>query len=284
MATRAAFTLLITISSLTALTFVSGHGAYHAELEKLDARVAAAPDHPEHLLTRAKLHLGHKEWQPALDDVERVDRLAPGRYPTDGLRGAALNLGKHWQAALRSLDAHLQAKPSDAEAKFQRARTHRHLHAMALSVADYRDALRVHPQVTHEYLAEAAEAIEAQEGPAAAIDFLDEFHRFATEPAVSMQVLSLAEKCGDTDRALKEIAFLQQQAPRPEPWMARSAKILHQAKRTRQAKAAWIALHEHLIALPSLERGMPQLIAVLRETETALGIQSPTPVSIAPAP
>ena len=72
------------------------------------------------------------------------------------------------------------------------------------------------------------------------------------------------------DDVLKRIDAMQASAPRPEPWMAKRASILAQAGRADDAKAAWTALRDHLLALPNLERGSHAMSRLLEEAQAAL--------------
>jgi len=261
----------------------SGHGAYHDALDALNVEIAQQPAEPALLVKRARLHLSHDEWQAALQDLERVDRLQPAPALTEGLRGAALNLGGQWKAALFSLNAHLVTHPHDAEARFQRARSQAHLGDRKAAAADYREALRSHPEPTAARKAEAAEVIFKHEGADAALTFLSADPTTATDPETLHCALTLALQAGLTDRALSYVASLQLQAPRPEPWMARAARILAEAGRKEEARAAWLELVAHLQALPNLERGTPLLTPLLHEAQSALGIRSAQPVIAAPS-
>ncbi len=260
-----------------------GHGAYHDALEALNEEIARDPSEPALLVKRARLHLSHEEWQPALQDLELVDRLLPENSITEGLRGAALNLGGHWRAALFSLNAHLEKHPEDAEARFQRARAQAHAGNLESAATDYREALRVHPEPTAARRCEAAEVLFQVEGAEGALTYLDAASAFAGDPETLHCALKLALQAKLTDRAIAYVAKLQTQAPRPEPWMAQCARILADAGRREEARAAWQNLLNHLGTLPNLERGTPLLTALLQEAKSELGIPFTKPVVAAPA-
>lgn len=269
---------------LCAVERACGHGAYHDELAALNAQIEGRAPDVALFLKRAQLHLSHEEWQPALHDLERVDRLAPDNGLTDGPRGAALNLGGHYSAALLSLDAHLIRKPGDAEALFQKARAHARLGEREQAVAAYRAALPVHLEPTAARYCEAAEVIAVHEGTEAALDFLDSSGPVASDPETVQCAFDLALKAKLFDRAIAYATHLQAQAPRPEPWMMRIARLLTEAGRAEEAAAAWHQLHNRLNALPALERGTPLLAPIVRETSLALGLPVTAPVVAAPQP
>src|SRR5688572_16761779 len=90
--------------SIMPLAGAFGHGAYHEQLDALTREIEQNPQDAALLFQRAKLHVSHEEWTPALIDLERVDRLKPGKIFTDGVRGQALNQGRQWAAALTVLN------------------------------------------------------------------------------------------------------------------------------------------------------------------------------------
>lgn len=283
MRSRSLFAAITTLLILHAAPALRGHGAYHDAVALLDAEVERRPNDVALLLKRARLHLSHEEWQPALQDLERIDRLSSDPVLTEGLRGAALNLGGHWSAALLSLDAHLAQHPADAMALLERGRACYKLGDLAAAVAAYREAMRTHSEKAPALYCETAGVIAAHEGPAAALVFLDQAETFASDPELLQSLLRLAVSAGEIDRALAAAATLQTLAPRPEPWMAEAARMLTIAGRAQEARAAWEKLHAHLNHLPSLERGTPLLAALVRETRQALGLQNAAPVIAAPA-
>lgn len=275
--------LLITL--MLPLSLASGHGAYHDELRRIAHELESSPRDRSLFLQRAALHIGHEDWQAALVDLEHVDRQLPGVSDTGGLRGRALNLAGQWSAARAVLTDHLEKHPQDGVARFHRGRAFKHLNELKLAVADYHAALSLGDGIAKpEQLSEIAETITQHDGAAAGAVFLDQcITRLGADPTLLQQAVAMHIQAGQVDAALLHLGTLQSLMPRPEPMMARRARILTQAHRDSEARAAWSALHTRLLALPNLERGSPELTRLLQEAQQALGLSAPAPVIAAPA-
>jgi tetratricopeptide (TPR) repeat protein len=277
--------LALLLILLLPLSHASGHGGYHDELLRIARELETRPDDGSLLGQRALLHLGHEDWQAALTDLERVDRLLGDSSNTNGLRGQALNLAGQWAAARAVLTRHLEKHPQDGEAWFHRGRAARHLGDLPQAVADYRTALARDEGLSKpEQVGEIAEAMVRLDGAAAGAVFLDQsITRLGADPSLLQQAIVLHIQAGQVDAALVHLSALQKLMPRPEPMMARRARILALAQRDSEAQAAWSALHTRLLALPNLERGIPELTRLLQEAQQALGLSAPAPVIAAPA-
>jgi tetratricopeptide (TPR) repeat protein len=283
---RPLFPAFILLVLMLPLRGAWAHGAYHELLQAMTREVDENPQDARILLRRAALHLSHDEWTSALIDLELVDRLKPEKVYTGGLRGQALNQGRQWNAALTVLKAHLSVVPGDADALFERGRARFHL-GDADAAEDFRASLSVASSELPDSarVLEATDAVRLRDGSTGAAAFIEQIiatHRTRVESAVFERALMLAVECGAFDRALQHIDALQRQAPRPEPWMARRASVLTQARRAADATAAWVALRDRLLALPSLERGTPLLSQILAEAQKALGVAAPAPVVASP--
>jgi tetratricopeptide (TPR) repeat protein len=270
--------ILAWISLILALTIVGaeGHGAYHDVLAEFDKHIARDPTNVDLLVRRARLHLSHEEWASALIDLERVDRLETRKVSTDGLRGQALNQGRQWGGALYSLNAHLRLEPTDSDALFERGRARFHLGDLN-AADDYRESFKAEATSAPapERVLEAADVIRRRDGAQGAAGFIEKIiadHRASADPSVVERAMNLALECSSYDAALKHIAALQQLAPRAERWMARRAEVLAMAGRAAEAKSAWIALRDRLLALPNLERGVPAMQELMAAAERSLGI------------
>ena len=275
--------IFLTLSSLIAWPqHVCAHGSYHDVVDALTKEITARPDDAALYVKRATAHVEHEEWQPALIDLEKADRLAPGTLQTDYLRGKALVCGKQFAMAQTVLDAFLQKHPEDAPALTQRAKAANGLGDHATALTDYRKALALNPQAEPGQFQEVAAALHSQHFTLEAVEVLRRgLTQHGDNPAPLMLALDMELAAKDFDAALLRVEAMKKSAPRPEPWMARRAQVLALANRDAEAKAAWTSLRDHLMALPNLERGMPMLSQLLAEAQQALGVATPAPV-IAP--
>src|SRR4051794_26642021 len=63
-----------------------GHGDYHERMDYLTKAIEKSPSDPVLRFELATLHGQHGDLELALKDLDKVDALAPGKYPTDLLR------------------------------------------------------------------------------------------------------------------------------------------------------------------------------------------------------
>lgn len=220
-----------------------------------------------------------------MEEVERVERLAPGKYQTGFVQGRALAAGGHWQTAKAVLDDFIKAQPAHAEALAERARVLLKLEQTAAALQDFRAALAMASTPAPELFIEAADAF-AQHG---ALDEAVEVMRHGITlcgnvPSLLLRSLDHELAAKHFDQALACVAALQVAAPRPEPWMGRRAQILVQAGRAAEAQTAWLNLRTQLLGLPNLERGTPAMSQLLAEAQGALGVATSAPVIAPPAP
>jgi tetratricopeptide (TPR) repeat protein len=127
---------------LASLLPAAGHGAYHDVVAAIQTKLKSQPENAELHFKLAQAHIGHDEWRACLDEVEQVERLAPGAYPTGYLRGLALHTGGREQEAKDTLDAFLAKNPDHSQALATRARTQVKLGLPDQAVADFEKALK----------------------------------------------------------------------------------------------------------------------------------------------
>lgn len=261
-----------------------GHGAYHEVVSSIQAALKTSPDDAALRYKLAEAHAGHEEWPECLEEITKVERLAPGVHPTGYLRGFALHHSGQNDQAKEVLDLFLSTHPEHAQALATRGRVFTKLDRPADAAADLQAALKFSPSPESELIEDLALAYQKIGKPEEASRTIDEALKSSADPISLLDcALRLETEAGMWDSALRRIDGLQKAAPRPEPWMAKRAELLAKAGRTEDARAAWISLRDHLAALPSLERGTPQNSKLLIQVSKALGDASPKPVSIPPA-
>lgn len=262
-------TAVVLILCLQAVAY--GHGTFHEMIDELAPVIAATPDDPALYARRALLYLEHGEWQATLADVELAVRKGAKREDLDLLAGNALAAGGKAKAAKELLDSFIKAHPDYAPALLSRARVFRTLNRQDDALADYRSAFAAMKEPEPDFYIELAETLVSAERPDAAINLLsDGIKRLGNVPQLVLKALELEAGGGKFDDALKRVDAMQQQAPRPEPWMAKRAALLAQAGRTEDARSAWGALRDHILALPNLERGSHAMNVILEEAQRAL--------------
>jgi predicted Zn-dependent protease len=232
----------------------------------------------------AKAHQEHGECALALRALERVDELAPGKFPTAFVRGLALIDGRLWEVARGVLDGVLKAEPEHAGALAARARVLIELKETQQAIEDHRKAAVLTKDASGEFFTSWAETLRKHGQLAEAVRTVREgISRAANDPALLSLAVDLETESGEFDAALPRLDVLQKLWPRPEPWMVRRAELLSAAGRPEQARKAWEDLRAHILSLPNLERATPHLAETLAQAEKALGIVSPAPVVAPPA-
>ncbi len=264
----------------------TGHadGAYHDVLKRLNSLLEASPNDDSLHFQLAVAHVDHGDWAACLAEVERVERLAPGKHPTRFLEGRAFCTGGDFQMALYALDDVLEAQPNHAPALAERGKVYLKLRAPEKALHDYQAAFKEKNSTQRQWFLDAAAGLVALGLPETGIDLFEQgLRQSGADPDFLIQQLEAAIWVQNYEIALRNADLLKDFWPRPEPWMARRAQILSQAGRPMEARAAWTALHDHLMALPNLERGIPLLVPILAEVRQALGLNVPAPVIAPPA-
>lgn len=234
---------------------VQAHGDLHERIEQFLAVSNRQPDDPALHFELASLYRQHGDWQNAIQQLDEVDRLAPGKYLTDFLRGETLLDGLQYTPARTVLDTFLRAHPGHTRGLALRARALRALNESEACLADYRAALRGTPQPEPDLVMETADALAAYDRLDEAIQVLDTAS--AQQGAIvslPLRAIELETNAGRFEAALQRVAAQQKLAARPESWLARRAQILAQAGRTTEAREAWQALLTHLGTLPDAQR------------------------------
>ena len=250
--------------------------------------LAAQPNDPELYWRLADANCSHGDWEIALQNIQRVEELAPGRYHLDWIRGRALLTGGQVAKAKDAFDRFLALEPQHVRALVFRARASQILGNTTAALADLDHAVRHSTPPDPQMIAEYATALVQAGRRDDAIQVLSTgVEKAGPVPSLVLAAMKLETAAGRFDDALNRIDAMQNSDPRPEPWMARRAALLEQAGRKEEAKAAWKALADHLAALPNLERGTPSMLELAQKAQQALGLASasaPAPVIAPPAP
>lgn len=265
-----ALCLMVTVCLLFT-TAAFGHGTFHDRLAEIERQIAQQPDTAALYEQRALIYYSHEDWQAALVDLEKADRLSQGQIDTDLLRGQALDAGGQTAAAKAVLDGFISRHPDHGGALASRARVWMKLKMPKDALIDFQSALSQTPNAEPDLVQEVVEALISQQQNEEAADLLEvHLKRLGNSPGLVMKALELEVVLGRYDAALTRVNVLQQTAPRPEPWMAKRASVLAQAGRTRESQAAWQALITHIQALPNLERGAHAMQLIAEQAHQAL--------------
>jgi tetratricopeptide (TPR) repeat protein len=259
--------LLYFVGALTLL----GHGGFHERIASLTEAVEKTPADPGLRFELANLHAQHGDLKLALEQLDRVDALAPGKFLTDLLRGEAYLVARDYQKAKAALDRQVTAHPENGRGLLIRARVERQLRKDSAWLADYREALRRTAAPEPDLVQEVADALASQGLQGEAARVLDKgIEKLGKIPSLVLRALDLEIATKQFDAALRRVAEAQKEAPRPEPWMARRATILAQAGRLEESRAAWKELSAHLASLPESQRASHAMRQLADDAEKAL--------------
>lgn len=250
---------------------VLGHGGYHERIAYLTAETKKHPSDPLLRFELANLHGEHGDLQLALQNLDRVDALAPGKFLTDLLRGNAWMVAGKFAKAKEALDRQLVSHPECARAWLLRARAEQRMGQDIASLADYREALKRTPSPDPDLVQEVAGALATHDCQKEAAQVLATgIEKLGKIPSLVLRALDLEIAMKDFDAALRRVEEAQKDAPRPEPWMARRATVLTQAGRIEESRGAWKALAKHLDSLPAQARTSRAMTTLADEARQAL--------------
>ena len=252
---------------------VSGHGGFHERIAELRADLKKTPSDPLLHFELGNLHGQHGDLQLSLQNLARVDELAPGKYLTDLLRGQAYLAADEFPKAKEALNRQVASHPESGRTWLLRARANQKPGQNAESVADYRQALKRTASPEPDLVQEVAGALAAHGHKEEAAQVLAAgIEKLGKIPSLVLRALDLEIEMKNFDAALQRIEQAQQGAPRREPWMARRADVLAKAGRVDESRAAWKALLEHLESLPERERTSRAMTRIATEAREALAL------------
>ena len=199
--------------------------------------------------------------------IERASGQSPD---TQYLRGLAYAGLKRREKALAAFNASLSMRPAQAAVLTARGKLQMGDQNLQAAIDDFKRAAELAP--TPVAFLEEANAWRAAGKTREALQALDRGIALGgPRPELLEMALDIDVETGRWDSALERVDRLSELAPRPEPWIARRARLLARAGRAEQAKAEWRHLRDHLLGLPNLERGTPLLSGLLDESRAALG-------------
>lgn len=252
-------------------TRLRADGTYHEKLLALDERLKSEPSYAQAWFQRGSLCLFNGDWQVALANLEKADRLAPGKFPTDLPRGQALAVGGHFAMARTVLDDFIAAHPDHAGAFAARARVLSRLERAEDSVADYRAALGRTPDAEPDFILEVADAMAKRGLNTEALAVIDAgIKRLGHTPALVVKAIEMEIAAAQFDAALLRVDAVRGTAVRPEPWMVKRASILAQAGRLAESRAAWREMLTHLEILPEQERTSHSMSVIAEQARVAI--------------
>lgn len=228
------------------------------EIEELTALLAAQPENAELYLERGELYRQVENWDAALADYERAQKLDPALYVIDFARGRLYLETGRAPRAKTALDRFLEKFPNHAEARMMRARALVQMRQTVAAIADYDVAIAQSAPPSPDLYHERAKAI-ADLGPKRTLDAiasLDEgITRLGAIVSLQMHAIDLELSSRRFDQAVARLETISNRSARKEYYLLRKGEILQKAGRHNDAKAAWSEAAKRIAALPAKSRG-----------------------------
>ena len=261
------FALLLIILTWGAVS--QAHEGLHEQIAAVTAQIKREPNNAELYLKRGELYRLHEDWQPALADYKRAEKLDPALFTIDLGRGKLLLATNHPRQALNALNRFLNRQPDNHEAWLTRARVLARLKQTFAALADYNRLLATESEP--EIYLERARVYAAAGRLPEAIRSLDESAR-THGLLVSLELVALDYELRQKlyDAALERLDRLAAALPRRETWLARRGAILLQAKRPCAARAAFTEALAALATLPPARRNVRANLALEKNLRAGL--------------
>lgn len=245
-----------------------GHGNTHEQIELLDALLKENPDQVASLLERADLHRRHRNFDEALDDLNRVRSLSPKNNTAYYLTGLTLFQQGQFSEAERVLQIYTDRSPRSQRGHLALAKVfteqNRHLHA----AREYELVIETQSTPTPDhYLARAHAYLTAGEPYLShALTGLEEGIALMG-PLLTFQRLAIDIELvqGNHQSAIDRVEMILQNVDRKETWLVRKANLLSSIGRTDEARQNYQLAEQAIDLLPVRTRTLPA-IQSLRKT------------------
>lgn len=121
-----------------------GHGDLQVLIDQLSQKIEVSPNNPELLLERANFLRQHDEFERALQDLARVEKLAPQLPEREYMLAKIYMAQNNWALARSALDAYIAVNGMDSEPYALRSRVLLHLGELSLAEQDALQAIKLH--------------------------------------------------------------------------------------------------------------------------------------------
>lgn len=243
-----------------------GHEDLELQIARLTEKIRANPADGALHLHRAELHRLHQDAAAARADYRKARSLDPSLARVDlGLGRLELADGRA-AAALKHLDAYVEARPDDPSGRLERARAHAALRAWTRAKADYDAALPMLREAAPDVYLERIRIVRAADGHAASMAALDEaVDRFGPVVSLLAEAVEAEVAAERFEEALGRIDRALEVGGRKDRWLLRRGEILERLGRPDEARAAYAVALREIEALPAARRRA-------RETQSLEGV------------
>jgi tetratricopeptide (TPR) repeat protein len=229
----------------------AAHEAISEQVLAINAEIRKDPTNADLYLKRGELQRLERNYNAALQDYSRAEKLDPKLKILEFCRGRLFFESGKPQTARKHLDRYLDFDPNHIQALVTRARVLAQLKDPEAAIRDYDRAISAGSEPKPEYYIERAEAAASLGQTERAVKGLDQGIE-KLGPLVTLQLpaidLDLSRK--EYDSALKRLETLAAQSERKESWLARRGDILKSAGRHSEAIVAYNQAVHSIQTLP----------------------------------
>lgn len=233
------------------------HPDLEEQIARLTINIALQPDHPDLLLQRADLYRRHGQFDDALKDIARAERISTNVVPLTLDRARVLCEAGRAAEAVAEVQVLISRQTNHMEALIIRARGEAQLGHKEAAVLDFTTAIGHSPAPAPDLFLERAHLLaelgrldEAVRG----LDVAISNSHFASP--LQLTAIEYERRRGTYDSALTRTDSLTARYPVKEPWLTLRAEILEQAGRTREAAETFQHVLAGIEKYPVIRRGL----------------------------
>ncbi len=234
------------------------------QISALTTQISKEQTNADLYLRRAELQRRHSEFNSALADVARAERLGATPAQTLSLRAQILFDDGKASHALLAANKSLEIEPHQPALLALRGNWLVQAGRLDEGIADFTKAIRYCTNPSPDLLLERAQAQAANGDLQGAVAGLDEGLRLLGPiPSVELAAIEYERRQKHFGEALQRLGRLIQRYPVKEPWLALRGEVFEQAGRYSEAETAFIEVLQGLEKYPPHRRS----VAMTRQLE-----------------
>lgn len=241
-----------------------GHEGIDIQIQSLNKRIPESPQDYRLYLRRADLYRRHQEWNNALKDLKRADRLEPGNYES-ALSRAQIELDRNNpDKSIKILDDLLQRQPDFIPALFVQGRAFAELNKIPESVAAFTRGIElIHAPRPDHYLERAKVLASDPKYIEDAIRSIDDgLVTLKNNISLEQYATELEINSGRLEPALIRVERVLSNNPTLPAWLVRKAEILTGLGRYDEAVEAYQAASNGISLFPVRRQNTKAMLAL----------------------
>lgn len=257
---------------------VLGHGDTHEQIKVLDERLKQDPDHVATLLERADLYRRHRNFDEALEDLNRVRLLSPASDTVYYLTGLTRLEQGEFSEAETALQIFIGRSPSSPRGHVALAKVFNQQERYLDAARAYELAIESQSTPTPDhYLARAHAYIEAGKPYLSqALEGLEDGIALMG-PLITLQRLAIEVEIDQENyqNAIDRVNRILQDVDRKETWLVKKGKVLNSIGRKEEAKQQFLLAERSIELLPNRTRASPAMRDLLKTINENLNRETP---------